>query len=282
MSQIDRAACVLAVCILAGCDDGDYHCGPVLRYEASVHRCVCPNGGEFEVPDGGGAVCRLPDGSVTPLDGMVPLGVDAGAPPERDAGAVECEEGATMPCGESDVGACELGSRRCVGGAWGACDGAIDPVEETCNDADDDCDGSTDEGVRTTYYRDADGDDYGTESDTRNACEPPSGYVAIVGDCLDTNASVHPGQETYFTTPIPGAPAATDFDYDCDGTEEKQYGSALFCQAHPFMPDVCLGTSGYRLLPGGEVPTCGERGTYQTGCAADCSSQTETRAQPCR
>ncbi|MEZ5260174.1 MAG: putative metal-binding motif-containing protein, partial [Ilumatobacteraceae bacterium] len=64
---------------------------------------------------------------------------------------------------------------------------------ETCNNVDDDCDGTTDEGVRTTYYDDDDGDGYGDPNDTTLACSQPTGFVATATDCNDTSAAIHPG-----------------------------------------------------------------------------------------
>jgi hypothetical protein len=70
---------------------------------------------------------------------------------------------------------------------------AISPAaSETCDSVDNDCDGSTDEGVTTTYYRDADGDGYGTSGTTTSACSAPSGYVSNASDCNDSSASVSP------------------------------------------------------------------------------------------
>jgi hypothetical protein len=54
--------------------------------------------------------------------------------------------GEPMPCG-SDVGACELGSRPCVDGRLGECEGALDPSAEECNAIDDDCDAIADEAL---------------------------------------------------------------------------------------------------------------------------------------
>jgi hypothetical protein len=57
-----------------------------------------------------------------------------------------CVTGDTRACGSS-VGACHPGTQTCsAAGAWGACAGAVDPVPEVCNGADDNCNGVTDEG----------------------------------------------------------------------------------------------------------------------------------------
>ncbi len=79
----------------------------------------------------------------------------------------------------------------------GDCDdhnSAIHPgAAETCNGIDDNCNGQIDEGVLTTFYRDADGDGHGTPNQTISACAQPSGYVSNSDDCNDANAAVHPG-----------------------------------------------------------------------------------------
>jgi hypothetical protein len=71
--------------------------------------------------------------------------------------------------------------------------GAIHPgAQEVCNQIDDDCDNSIDEGVQSTFYRDADNDTYGGTSQTTQACSAPSGYVGNNTDCNDGNAAIHP------------------------------------------------------------------------------------------
>jgi parallel beta-helix repeat protein len=71
---------------------------------------------------------------------------------------------------------------------------AVNPgATEICNGIDDNCDGQIDEGVKTTFYRDADGDGYGNPADTTEACTAPTGYVSDNTDCDDGNADVNPG-----------------------------------------------------------------------------------------
>ena len=94
--------------------------------------------------------------------------------------------------------------------------GSVHPgATETCNYTDDDCDGSTDEGVIVTYYRDSDSDGYGVSTTTTAACSAPSGYVTNSTDCNDTSAAVSPAD-----TEIDN-----DIDDDCDGTIDEGFTS---------------------------------------------------------
>lgn len=84
---------------------------------------------------------------------------------------------------------------------------------ETCNEKDEDCDGTIDEGVSTTYYRDSDGDGFGSPTDTLEACSPPAGYTADNHDCNDTCVLCHPG--------VPAEFCGDGADNDCDGAIES-------------------------------------------------------------
>ena len=71
--------------------------------------------------------------------------------------------------------------------------GTVHPgATELCNGKDDDCDGVVDDGAQGKFYRDQDGDGYGSTL-TVNTCSPPPGYVAQPGDCNDGDPVVHPG-----------------------------------------------------------------------------------------
>ncbi len=44
-----------------------------------------------------------------------------------------------------------------------------------------------------SFYLDEDGDGYGTNNVTALGCNPPSGFTALDGDCLDNDATINPG-----------------------------------------------------------------------------------------
>ncbi len=94
------------------------------------------------------------------------------------------------------------------------CDDTDDDVHpgapEICNNADDDCDGNTDEGVQNyDYYPDADGDGHGDASQpTVEDCMPPAGYTLSDDDCDDSDPNIYPGAPEV---------ACNGEDDDCDG-----------------------------------------------------------------
>lgn len=81
-------------------------------------------------------------------------------------------------------------------------------ASELCDGKDNDCDTQVDESAGTTYYRDADGDGYGTSATSMVACSAPSGYVTNSSDCDDTSSAIKP--------------TATE---SCDGVDQNCNGS---------------------------------------------------------
>ncbi|WP_224364830.1 MopE-related protein [Hyalangium versicolor] len=68
---------------------------------------------------------------------------------------------------------------------------------EVCDSKDNNCDGAVDEGVLTTYFRDADGDGHGVPAQTAQACSKPAGYSTLSDDCNDSTtngAQMYPGK----------------------------------------------------------------------------------------
>jgi hypothetical protein len=100
--------------------------------------------------------------------------------------------GSGAACSTGLLGICAGGTTTCTSGAL-TCHQTLAATTETCNGLDDNCNGTVDEGVKTTYYRDADGDGYGSAATTTQACSLPTGYVTNSTDCNDGSSAVHPG-----------------------------------------------------------------------------------------
>ncbi len=86
---------------------------------------------------------------------------------------------------------------------------------ERCNGYDDDCDEAVDDedadvADQQRWYLDADGDGYGIDGGSVQACERPDGHAAADGDCDDSDPRYHPGaSEDDCSDPN---------DYNCDGS----------------------------------------------------------------
>lgn len=92
-------------------------------------------------------------------------------------------------------GAC-VGLETCDGQAWSGCT-AKEPAPETCNGADDDCDGIVDPPDSlgcTPLFADADKDGFGDSTKSRCQCGPTVDFPAAAGgDCDETGKAIYPG-----------------------------------------------------------------------------------------
>ncbi|MES2642945.1 MAG: MopE-related protein [Myxococcota bacterium] len=97
------------------------------------------------------------------------------------------------------------------------CDDGMSDVNpaavETCNEIDDNCDGSVDNAAvdAGTFYADADGDGFGDMDESAMACSQPDGFVADDTDCDDTTDAVNPD----------AIESCNGEDDDCDGTVDE-------------------------------------------------------------
>ncbi len=94
---------------------------------------------------------------------------------------------------------------------------------EECDDLDNDCDGEVDNRASgpteplwgTLYYKDADMDQYGDDTQALQSCTQPEGFVLEGGDCDDSNPQVYPFQQE----------ECDGVDNDCDGEIDNRVGS---------------------------------------------------------
>jgi hypothetical protein len=109
------------------------------------------------------------------------------------AEVLACEETAGIVADNTD---CDDGNANRYPGAPEVCD----EVDNNCNDV-------VDEDALTTYFRDVDGDGFGTTENSVEACEAPTGFVTDDTDCDDADAANFPGNDE----------VCDGQDNDCDG-----------------------------------------------------------------
>jgi len=108
----------------------------------------------------------------------------------------ECTNGANRPCGSS-VGTCVAGTQSCVAGSWSAeCVGEVTPQNETCDNADNDCDGATDEDIAST-----------PTTCGLGACVATGELQCVAGGMVDSCTAGTPGHDS----------TCNGIDDDCNG-----------------------------------------------------------------
>jgi len=129
---------------------------------------------------------------------------------QTDEDCPPCREGDTQDCG-TDVGECTPGVQTCSGGVFGACSGQ-GPEPEKADGLDNDCDGSTDEGLPCTPGQSM---ACGTEE---GECQPGSQACSeqgVWGECQGIT---------------PEAEKCDGRDNDCDGITDDGFMIGLDCE----------------------------------------------------
>jgi hypothetical protein len=115
----------------------------------------------------------------------------------------DCISGTTRNCG-SNIGECQLGNQICIEGQWGACINKIGPTTEICDNLDNNCDGTTDEGCSDCIT--------GT---TRNC-------GTGIGECLEgTQTCTNDVWSTCIGAINPISEICDNLDNNCDGAIDE-------------------------------------------------------------
>ena len=107
-----------------------------------------------------------------------------------------------------------------------------------------------------TFYRDADGDNYGDPTDSVEACTPPTGYVANNTDCDDSSSNAKPG-----ATEI-----CDGLDNDCNSSVDDN----LTAPNNSLQNGVCSGSTRTCSGVGGWVDDYSGIATYEAGSETSC------------
>jgi len=175
---------------------------------APTEACDQPSGAVTDSTDCDDADAQVHPGAPERCDGL-----DEDCDGEVDEDLVELwyadADGDGWGVAETTLESCDPGA------GWasdpGDCDDADDGVypgaEETCDGADQDCDGEVDDGLLTAWCGDTDGDGYGDPGAPLVACDPGPGWVVDCSDCDDANSAIHPD----------ALERCDGYDDDCDG-----------------------------------------------------------------
>ena len=134
------------------------------------------------------------------------------------------------------------------GGDCDDTDAAINPSgTEACDAIDNDCDGTADDGVSSTFWADGDGDGYGDPDVPVQACSATPGLVADDTDCDDSTAVVNPSR----------VEVCDLLDNDCDGVVDDGVTAPYYVDRDGdgygldgTAEDACSQPTGYAPLAG--------------------------------
>ncbi|HKQ96340.1 MAG TPA: MopE-related protein [Candidatus Polarisedimenticolia bacterium] len=260
-SQVKVACAVLAETCNGVDDDGDGQVdegfnpgGPAKDCDRDGYpQCVTGattaddcNGGTVNLVPGATADCNDQNGAIHAGASETCNGVDDDCDGVVDDGQPEGGAACEVP---GLLGACAEGVTSCSAGPM-VCSQVHQPVAETCNDIDDDCDGQVDEG------------------------NPPGGDACtiegLLGVCAHGVISCATGSRACAQTAFPTAEACNGLDDDCDGATDEDFGTVT-CGVGACAASVnsCVGGLPQTCVPGTPgLETC-------NGADDDCDGATD-------
>ena len=231
--------------------------GGVTACNGAGNGITCPSesNASQEVCGGGDDDC---DGLTDSLDPSM----SAGGACEKQTGVCS---GATKP------------TNLCLGGTWAACDdaayiahnGNYEAVEDTCDNLDNDCNGSKDPDGSAgcvPQWLDSDSDDYGNASVSACRCGGViSGWTDNDDDCNDNETDGHPNASAWHTSTMNNG----SWDWNCNNQTDQHWTAAAgSCVLAVDLGNVCQPSG---TTPGwqGSAKSCGSSGTWVS--FGDCS-----------
>lgn len=221
--------------------------------------------------------CR---GGVGPTDELCD-GLDNdcnGTDDDRDP-PCECLDGAVEQCGTTDVGACAFGSRICVDGSWGPCQGNVEPGARLCNDDDMDCNGQADWTQAPCVCRDGNTRSCGT---AEGICQEGTETCAngAWGPCLGgvgpLTASANEGAVGLCNGDDDNCDGEVDEGCGCQPPETQTCGTDVGnCSAGT---QTCLANGTWGGCVGGVAPTARQCDTEDR----DCNGTADWLQAPCQ
>jgi hypothetical protein len=215
-----------------------------------------PDNGKLAV-DGGDKTCKCDPNKPLPCY-EYPNGVPISA--------------STLDGSNNPKGMCKKGVRSCVGGIPGACNGAVGPEQEICDDQDHDCDGVSGNAGdvkasgRQSFCPDADSDNYCVTGSCVTACVAPTKSrpqnTCLGTDCNDAVGTTHPGATEY---------CGDGVDSNCAGGDSDGYGNlGTACTAGTF--GICKRKGTYVCSGDKLSTTCNATAGAATGAASSPSA----------
>jgi hypothetical protein len=273
----DNGQCLRHCSTDAECDDGDVCTG---NESCSPSTQTCQHGTPLACDDNDPCTdntCEAGRGCVYPL---------------TDADSDGHASTALGSCGDD----CDDNDDTVFGGA-----------AELCDRKDNNCNNMTDE-TAPRWYADCDGDGFApTGAASIQQCDKPTAAPTTCGssqtagwtsvppaagttDCWDQNPEARPrtadeNGTAWKDAAITGAPVAIDFDYNCDGTEEKRYvgDSVSTTAACSFNCSgqlcFCGGPAGYTASTSA---ACGVSAQYTNCNILSCARTVSSVTQQCR